>query len=108
MPKSKIETYIGFAIKSRKVTCGFNSIESLNKGVYLLILCSSASENSLKLAEKLQHKLKCKLMVCNDIKLEDVTHKPNSKIIGIRDENLAKAICDNEDANFKLYSGGRS
>ena len=46
MENNKIYTYIGFAIKSRKIRCGVNSVATLKNRVPLLLLCKTASDNT--------------------------------------------------------------
>ena len=100
----KIETYIGFCIKARKIALGAGTIDLLRKGVYLVIVCSTASENAKKLALKYKNRFSCPLIECK-IGLENVVHKSGCKIAAIRDENLARAICDNLDDGYELCDG---
>lgn len=100
---SKIESYIGFALRKRAVRMGVNVIESLRGGVYLLIVCKLASQNTLKTAISIKNKLKCPLIISNK-PLSEITGKENCKLIAIEDMQLSKAIIDNIDDNFSLYS----
>ena len=106
MQRSKAETYLGFCIKSGKLTCGFNAVALQKKNVFLLVLYSGASENARDEALKLKRKFHCELMVVHNRTLEDITGKPNVKLAAVRDRNLANAILSSEDENFKIYSGG--
>ena len=106
MQRSKAESYIGFCIKSGNLTCGFNAVALQKKGVYLLLLCSGASENARKEAVKLQHKFQCEMLITCGKTLEEITGKPNVKLAAVRDAGLANAILASGDENFKLYSGG--
>ena len=100
----KIDTYIGFSIKARKIALGAGTIDLLRKDVYLLIVCSTASENARKVALKYKNRFSCPLIICK-IGLENVVHKPGCKIAAIRDNNLAQAICDNLDGDYELCDG---
>ncbi len=102
MQNNKIKTYIGFAIKSRKLRTGVNVIKSLNKGVYLLLLCKSASENTVSEAKSLAKKFGCKILVTAEDLLEDVVYKVNCKLAGVTEPNLAKAIYDNYIGDFTV------
>ena len=102
--RSKIETFIGFSIRARALACGSNTIAT-QKRVYLIILCSSASENTKKIAQKYCNKFRCDLLLCKK-PLEDIVYKQNCKLVALTDKNLAKAILDNQDENFSVYSGG--
>lgn len=100
----KVETYLGFCIKARKIALGAGTIDLLRKGVYLLIVCSTASENAMKLAIKFKNRFSCPLVICK-IGLENVVHKSGCKIAAVRDENLARAICDNLNDDYELCDG---
>lgn len=105
MVKGKVETYIGFCIKARKIALGSGSIDVVKKGVYLVMVCSSASDNTLKLAIKYKNRFSCPLVICKTL-LEDVVHKPNCKVAAIRDESLAHAILENLGDEYELYADG--
>ncbi len=106
MLKSKAERYVGLCMKAGKLTCGFNAVEAEKKRIYLLILCSSASDNAKKSAQKLKNRFGCELMVIYGTPLEEVTGKPNCKLAAVRDKNLADAIMSAADDNMKIFSGG--
>ena len=99
----KIEAYIGFCLRARKIALGAGSIDVLNKDVYLIIVCSSASENTFKLALKYKNRFSCPLIVCRT-GLENAVHKPSCKLAAIRDFQLADAIVKNTDENYELYT----
>ena len=105
MEKSKAFTFIGFAIKARKLRCGVNAISTLKKAD-LLILCSSASENTKKDAVKLSKKLNAKLLVLNEVLLESVVYKDKCKLVAVTDNALAKAILNSGDSRFCEYQEG--
>lgn len=100
----KIETYIGFCLKARKISLGTGTVDLLKKGVYLIIVCSTASENAKKLAIKFKNRFSCPLIQCN-IGLENVVHKEDCKIAAVRDENLARAIMENLTPDYELCDG---
>ena len=102
MQRSKILSYLGFAIKSGNLRTGVNAVATL-KRVNLLIVCKTASQNTVKDAEKLAIKFGCPL-VESAISVEEITGKENCKLMAVTDENLANAIIDNLDDSFKLKS----
>ena len=106
MQRSKAEGYIGFCIKAGKLTCGFNAVQTLKKGVYLLLLCSTASANAKKEAEK----LRAPFPLRDDRIVRQAAGRyrgrANCKLAAVRDENLAKAILSVTDDDFRKYSGG--
>ena len=91
MINSKPITFIGFAIKARKVRFGVGAVGTLKPKVPLLIVCDSASDNTKKEVVKLATKLRSTLLIATDVKLEDIVHK----------EKL-----ENLDCHFTKYSGG--
>lgn len=99
----KVETYLGFCLRARKIAVGGGSIETLKKGVYLLIVCSSASENTLKVALKYKNRFSCPLLICK-VGLENVLHREGCKLAAVRDAGLAKAILANAGEDYELYS----
>lgn len=99
----KVKTYIGFCLRARKIVLGSGSIDLLKKGVYLVLVCSTASENTLKLAVKFKNRFKCPLIVCN-VGLENVVNRAGCKVAAIRDAQLAKAICDNVCEDYELFT----
>lgn len=100
----KVESYLGFCLRARKITLGGGSIDTVKKGVYLIIVCSTASENTFNLAIKYKNRFSCPLMVCNK-GLENAVHRAGCKIAAVRDAELARAICENADGDYELYSG---
>lgn len=100
----KVESYLGFCLKSRAIALGSGTIDFLKKGVYLIIVCSTASENTKKTAQKYKNRFSCPLVECRS-GLENAVHKAGCKIAAIKDKNLADAICDNLDENYVLCDG---
>jgi ribosomal protein L7Ae-like RNA K-turn-binding protein len=103
---SKAVTFIGFSVRARKIVCGVNALSYTREKIKLVILCSVTGEGTYKEGIKLSKKFNCPLIICNNIKLEDIVKKDNCKLAGIFDNNLAKAVLDNLDGNFLIYSGG--
>lgn len=105
MAKSRVETFIGFAIKARKIALGSGAISTLRGGVYLLIVDGAAAKNTRKLSIKFKEKFSCPLIVCKS-GFEEAVNKVGCKIAAVRDGELSKAILDSQDDNYELYSGG--
>lgn len=106
MQRSKAESYIGFCRKAGKLTCGANAIEVQKKGIYLLLLCQSASDNTKKNAQRLAMKFGCALLVSEGKRLEQLVGKENCKLAAVRDEGLAKALLSCAEDEFIKYPGG--
>ncbi len=104
--KSKVLTFIGFALRARGVKCGVNAVATIKNSCEVMILCKTASNNTFDDAVKLAKKLSAKLYVSKNYLIEDVVNKQNCKLIAITNKELAVAIIENIDENFALYSGG--
>lgn len=104
METSKPLTFIGFAIKARKVRSGVNAIETLKGGVKVLILCATASKNTVDEVVKISKKLSAPIVISKTYKVEDIIKKPNCKLLAIQDESLGNAVLQNLDQHFQEYS----
>ena len=99
MDKSKAETFIGFAMRTGNFRIGANAAATL-KRANLMIVCSTASENTKKDAEKLARKFKCPLIEPQVKTLEEITHRENAKVMAIADQALASAVLENIQDDF--------
>ncbi len=86
---SKIEAYIGFAIKKGSVAFGCDAIEKCRKRVYLLLVTADISENSRKKVNVCAEKFHCEVVQTENY---DVLSKRNCKALAICDKSLAEAI----------------
>lgn len=102
--QEKIYTFIGFAIKARKIRIGVNAIATLKGNVPLLLLCRTASENTKQDALKLAKKYNSTIVLSKD-RLEDLFCKDNCKLVAILDQSLANAILDNLNEKFQQFGG---
>ncbi len=96
---SKIVSYIGFAIKARKIVVGQSSLKTEKKKIHLILVCPTASENLKNLANNLAIKHGCKTF-CPASNLDELSHMNGVKIMGITDENLANAILKEGENNI--------
>ena len=87
MNRRKIETLIGFAIKSRKIVFGEDQIKTLTKEA-LVIIDSSSSD---KYKERVKRFAKSNDVI-EIVDLPSLTHRPNVHSLAILDVNLAKGI----------------
>ncbi|MBQ2717625.1 MAG: hypothetical protein IJF75_03385 [Clostridia bacterium] len=104
---SKVLSYIGFAIKAGKVRTGVNVAKTVRGHVPLMILCESASDNTVKEATQIAQKLSAKIVMTHGIKVEDIFYKQNCKLALVTDNSLAKAILANLDEQFVLFGGNK-
>ena len=103
MAQSKVQSYIGFCKRARKITLGSSAIGTLKGGVYLLLLDKNAAKNSLRYALKFKRKFNCPLLVCGD-NFEELVGKPNCRLAAIQEKNLAEAILNS--GAYELYTEG--
>lgn len=89
---NKVSAYIGFAIKSNKVIFGIDNLEKYNQKLYLIIVCSSANNKYIDFAKSMKVKTNCDILITKDVLLGDIISRPNCKIIGIKNKELAMAI----------------
>ena len=100
----KIETYLGFCIKSGKAVFGLDRAETLKRPAALLLADQSFSDGSMKRAQRLAAKFRCPLMICEGVALGELLHRPACKLVAVLEKNLAAAILSaaERNDNFKL------
>ena len=110
MATEKIQTYIGFCIRSGKIIFGTEMISRQKKGVKLLLSDGGMGASSFKIMAKAKETLSCPLLITEVGALGTLTHRPSVKAVAIKDEHLAAAILKEtaDDPQFKLYSGGNN
>ena len=108
MEKNKIETYLGFCIRARKIVFGIDEIEKQRKGVYLILCDGALGQNSLKVAQNTKELLNCPLLITKNGQLGELLHRPTVKSVAIKDNHLASAIIKEAETEFQFisYSGG--
>ncbi|HHW89736.1 MAG TPA: hypothetical protein GX745_02390 [Clostridiales bacterium] len=104
MNKNKIDTYIRFAIKSRKIIHGLDKIKLRTKQIKIIIADKTLSDNSLEKTKILSDRFRIPLILSED-DLNHILNTINCKIIGITDESLSKAILDNLGNGYYLAEG---
>lgn len=98
--RSKVESYMGFAAKARKLATGYNTCLFMmeKKKLRLLILAEDLSENS---KEKMINVAKqYKLPYREYGKIENLSHMTGTEgkgIFGLTDDNFAKVILSEID-----------
>ena len=87
----KAETFIGFAVRARKISFGANTLSTLKKAC-LILVCETASDNTVKIAERYALKYRCGLLRTKNRTLCDLAHKDGVKIAALTDSALAEAL----------------
>ena len=89
---SKVETYIGFAIKKGSVVYGCDGIKTSKKHLLLLLYTPTLSDNSLSVLKQVSQRSNCPLAQIEDY---EILRKKNCKALAICDKSLANAILEN-------------
>ena len=110
MERSKLQSYLGFCIRARKLVFGVDNIEKERKGVYLLLCDEALGESSFKTMRNAQEKLSCPLLIAEKDVLGATLYRPAVKAVAIKDKHLAQAVQNaaESEPQFKLYSGGNN
>ena len=100
MFKNKVESYMGFAAKSRNLVTGYNTCIMMmgKRKVKLLILCEDLVENTIDkmVSECNKNKVAYRIFGSSD-DLSYVTGKAGKGIFGITDKHFAEIICKEID-----------
>lgn len=98
---NKIKTYLGFAVKARKLTYGIDALERNMRGVKLLLVSKTAAQNSYDKALLMASRAQKPVLVVDD--LSETLHRPGCKVAGLSDTSLAGAIIKNaENEGYQL------
>lgn len=89
---NKIDTYIGFSVKSGQVVYGIDNLLVTKKRLKLILLCNTLSAQTEKKINEFASMKGIPLIKLTHKKLEDALHKTNCKVIGLTNKNLAQAI----------------
>ncbi len=110
MERSKLQSYLGFCIRARKIVFGVDNIEKERKGVFLLMSDEALGESSFKTVLGAKEKFNCPLLIAEREVLGEALHRPAVKAVAIKDKHLAQAIKDaaESEPKFKFYSGGNN
>ncbi len=100
--RTKIESYIGFALKSGKCKKGSFAVGQLKRAA-LVILCPSISQNSLDKLYSTLKRLNCPVIKIKQ-PLENYVYKANVKVLAVLDQSLANAIigCDGDYEKYQI------
>ena len=106
----KRDSYLGFCIRSGKITFGVDNVEKERKNVFLLIADETLGESSFKTVLKVKEKFACPLLTAEKDVLGERLHRPAVKVAAVKDKSLAAAILSvvGDEPHFKIYSGGNN
>ncbi len=95
MNRSKLESYMGFAAKSRNMVTGYNTCMLMMKKrqIKLLVIASNLSDNTKKKMLALAEAGKVRYRIYGDVEsLSQMTGKRGKGIFGITDFHFAEII----------------
>lgn len=90
----KVKTYIGFAIKSRKIKFGVDDIVKINHAG-LIIVSELLGSSGFKKLEGFALKKSIRLIGLNSDAFQSIVQNTSVKAVAILDDNLADAIKKN-------------
>lgn len=106
MQTSKLNTFMGFVMKTGKYKIGLNAIATLKRAL-LIIVCDSASLNTKKEAIKFSARFHCPAYIAKT-PLEELTHRQNAKIMAIYEKKLTLAIIENCGVQLEIFKQERT
>ena len=99
---NKLETLLGFAVKSGKIVFGFDNLCETTKNVKIVVCSPSVNQKVEQKLIKLCEYKGWKLIKTIDL-VEDLIHRENCKVVGIVDKNMSAEILKLE--NIKIVTG---
>ena len=91
---SKIKTYVGFAVKSRKIKFGVDDILKL-KSASVIIVSDSLAESGMKKLEGFAQRKSIDIVKLEENDFLEIVQNISIKAAAVLDENLAEAIKKN-------------
>jgi ribosomal protein L7Ae-like RNA K-turn-binding protein len=101
--RDKAETLIGFAVKAAKTVFGADTLERAKTRYYVIIVCKTASGNTLKKITEIAAQKKTPVIVAEN-ELQYTVGRKNCKVIAITDRQMSEAIMDNLGENYHLIN----
>lgn len=89
---SKIDSYVGFAVKSGKIIWGLDMLKKAKRAPFVILIDEQIGQNSLKQVKLYAERNNVELVLLPAEHLNNSLARTNVKILSICDENLAKAI----------------
>lgn len=90
----KIITYIGFAIKSRKIKYGVDDILKLKKAS-LILVSEALTSSGMNKINNYVNRTKTDMILLKVDEFSEIISSPSIKVAAILDDNLAEAIKKN-------------
>lgn len=100
MNREKVESYLGFAARSRNLITGYNTCTMMmeKRRVKFLIITKDMAENTVKKVLQQCNKNKIEYRIFGESEeLSQITGKAGTGIFGITDKHFAEIICEEID-----------
>ena len=88
----KIDSYIGFAVRSGSVIWGLDELLAAKKRVYLIMRDADMGGSSARKADRKAQSENIPLLICKGGEIAHAVHKENVKLIALTSKELADAI----------------
>lgn len=96
--EDKIKSLMGFAVKAGKVLYGTDNIVETKRKKYLIAVCRTISDRSLK---RITETCAIPVIRCKYADLGEILHKDNCKAVALLDRQMAEAAINS--INYDLY-----
>ncbi len=103
---NKIDSYIGFSVRSGQIIFGIDNLLVTRKRVKLILLCNSLTAQSEKKITEFAESKQIPVLKLTHKKLEDVVYKNNCKVVGLTNKNLAQAVINSAQDWANSPKGG--
>lgn len=103
MVREKIESILGFAVKAGKTVYGADSLETYKKRYFVIVMCSSTSQNT---QDKViaQSKKRNVPIIFAEKEIENLIGRKNCKVLAVTDKQMSQAMLDRLSENYHLIS----
>lgn len=92
MPSRKIDSYIGFAVRSGDVIYGLDSFPSYTGRIELIMYDAQTGAATLRKLKNLCKREDIKAIKCKSGYISGAVHRENVKLIAVTSKSLANAI----------------
>lgn len=92
MLSTRINTFVGFAVRAGKIVWGTDNVLAWKKKLRLILASENVSENALEKLRRYAESKPADLKVLGSDAVAELTHRDGVKVIGITDKNLSDAI----------------
>lgn len=89
MRPNRIKSFVGFAVKARKIQYGVDNVVSAGRKAHLILFSPDLSERSGKRLHEYADRNEIDVFA---VRLEEILPGRNCKALGITDVNLAEAV----------------